>query len=740
MSAHQIATFIIAALRKTPLQNRLLCHCKYLLFVPLVCGLSGCLDNNTSNPPVEQSDTPALVDAQAPTPVSAQLTAWVGENDTLVDIQIPDDELAVFYRSREEDCDFDNYTSCDFGQLDIPNGEFIRDTALTLSQQAYYAFENEQGLSSVRLMNGAKDHTRGKVLSFRGKLWRIAPRAAYPQYDFKVWSSNDGYNWQAEPHNAEMLRRVDHDIVVFQNKLWLIAGFQTSTFPAGPANDVWSSEDGISWQLERSSANFPPMYRHKAVVFNDRIWLIGGSTAEGPTEQVWNSANGVDWVAYDVSEGLLPIRGHDITVHNDELWLVGGWDGSRHRNDAWSSKDGVNWQPITRNAAFRSRQQHQLLSYKSSLWITGGRTGTGRIDDVWTSTDGKEWRQVSASGAFAPVTDHSFLVFNDQMMLMDGGSNRTDTWFSSDGESWHKPITNPTSRNAAAVQHGGKLWVFGRHSGLWSSDKGLEWTKTGSIESFYKDTTSQLRQYLLSFQGRLWLILDYSNDELDSVWSTSNGSDWREEQSPEPQLNVLSYKAIVVRDEIWLLVNSAFHGRLVYTFDGIQWGQINVADYPTPVRSPAFVEFKDKLWRIGGWEKIVRTFTDKYFCGKVVFLGGPTCASERSVKEVWSTENGSDWVLETDSANFDTVTGAYAVVKDQKLWVFSGSKYWSSADGIEWDYEGEISTFTRSQNAPVNVIDNEFWTVELDIQRGHHAWREIEGTWRKGFSATLIPE
>ncbi len=703
-----------------------------LLFLLFTFYISGCADG-TDISSVSMEALPSEK-AEPSLSVEARITAWVGEQDTLVDVRNSRNELTLFYRSREEDCDFSNYTSCEFGQADLPTGDFVRDTALTLHNSAYYALENEHGISRARLMNGSKNSAMGKVLSFRGKLWRITPNATgFPQFDFKAWSSNDGYNWRAEQTDVEILRRAGHEIVVFQNKIWLIAGSQGYLPPVGPLNDVWSSEDGINWQLERKSAEFPPVSLHTTVVFNDRLWLIGGSTADGFNQQVWSTSNGVEWEASDVTEGLLPRSGHAVTVRDGKLWLAGGWNGTRHLNDTWYSEDGENWQATTQNAEYRSRQHHQLVGYKDALWIMGGRTGTGQVADLWTSAEGEEWRQVTTDTGFSPTSSGELLVFEDQLLSV--GNNQTQSWFSNDGESWERrgeriPIINTSE----AVEHAGKLWAVSKQQGVWSSEDGADWTRIGSADEFYSETSSRPGQNLLSYNGRLWLITHNLYDNLDSIWSSVNGHAWRQEPSPpkSPKVRTL-VAAAAVRNEIWLRVSTSLTDQSIYAFDGTEWRQI-ITESPIPhAEEAAFVSFQDKFWQIGGVQKIERSFSERITCGKLAFLGRP-CETETGVKEVWSSENGSDWFLETDSANFDSVDGARVVVKNNQLWLFSGSKHWSSTDGIAWVDEGE---FALGQNTSIGVFADRFWGIEYDFAKPPSIWRDFEDGWRKGLSADL---
>src|SRR5262249_39588896 len=68
--------------------------------------------------------------------------------------------------------------------------------------------------------------------------------------------------------------RWDHTSVVFDNKMWVIAGYDDA--PEINLRDVWSSSDGQAWTLVKAEAAFGPRLDHTTVVFNNKMWVIGG--------------------------------------------------------------------------------------------------------------------------------------------------------------------------------------------------------------------------------------------------------------------------------------------------------------------------------------------------------------------------------------------------------------------------------------------------------------------------------
>lgn len=72
---------------------------------------------------------------------------------------------------------------------------------------------------------------------------------------------------------------------------------------------------------------------------------------------------------------------HTSVVFNDKIWVVGGWDGISRKNDVWSSPVGVTWTQVTTSAPFLGRTAHTSLVFDNKIWVIGG--GGTYLNDVW---------------------------------------------------------------------------------------------------------------------------------------------------------------------------------------------------------------------------------------------------------------------------------------------------------------------------------------------------------------------
>ena len=65
---------------------------------------------------------------------------------------------------------------------------------------------------------------------------------------------------------------------VFRDRLWLMGGWFNGRLPdASGSNEVWSSEDGANWKQETKAAGWSPRLGAGIVVFNDKLWILGGN-------------------------------------------------------------------------------------------------------------------------------------------------------------------------------------------------------------------------------------------------------------------------------------------------------------------------------------------------------------------------------------------------------------------------------------------------------------------------------
>jgi len=120
-----------------------------------------------------------------------------------------------------------------------------------------------------------------------GELWMLGGSNERDRRTFnEVWKTADGLNWTLVNESAPWSGRYWHTIAWFDHKMWLLGGMASGI----EMNDVWYSEDGITWnELKSTTDNWPAGTRHaqSTIVYNNALWYMCGMS----TNNVWKIIN-----------------------------------------------------------------------------------------------------------------------------------------------------------------------------------------------------------------------------------------------------------------------------------------------------------------------------------------------------------------------------------------------------------------------------------------------------------------
>jgi len=235
-----------------------------------------------------------------------------------------------------------------------------------------------------------------------GKMW-------VSDLDGVLFCSEDGKSWSEVTPAAPWKGRRSAGGVVFQDRVWVMGGASTQ---GELFNDVWSSTDGIQWRQELRHAPWCGRMIHAApLVLDGKLWLLGGGVARGnyhpfiAWNDVWSSADGRNWErVLDRAPWPARIWGSAV-VYRDRMWLLGGFRSEpawENLGDIWFSRDGIVWEQLTppptlshsgtANSAlvldrsrWERRHEHSLWAFHDSLWLAGGMVWPLK-NDVWRLT------------------------------------------------------------------------------------------------------------------------------------------------------------------------------------------------------------------------------------------------------------------------------------------------------------------------------------------------------------------
>ena len=326
----------------------------------------------------------------------------------------------------------------------------------------------------------------------------------------------DLYSWEEVTKASgsnKWSARESHTSVVFNSKIWVMGGGGS-----GPErfNDVWSSPDGETW-----TESTPPGSARKITSGNNKNW----------------------WAARYYHTSVV----FDPDGKGERIWVMGG-EGDDRYNDVWSSTDGSSWTESTppSNASKKTagagknwwgaRRSHTSVVFPpdgagKKIWVMGGYAGD-YSNDVWSSPDGKTWTQVDAAADWTARDRHTSVVFNGKIWVMggkdDAANKLNDVWSSDNGQTWGKGtgLTHPVNY-ASTVEYKDRLWSLGdRSSGgstkvfLSSADPATGWTAEEPLQSAINATQAVV------FKNRIWLLGgEYGINLTDKVWKMGPGTE-----------------------------------------------------------------------------------------------------------------------------------------------------------------------------------------------------------------------
>ena len=340
------------------------------------------------------------------------------------------------------------------------------------------------------------------------------------------------------------------------------------------SNFTWQQikpNDGNGWSARSE---------HTSVVFNNKMWVIGGHSGGSCRNDVWSSSDGKNWTQETANASWSGRCNHTSTVFNNKIWVIGGADNSGRLNDVWSSSDGQSWTQEIANAPWRIRAYHTSIVFKNKIWVLGGHDGTissADSNDVWSSSDGQSWTQEIANAPWTVRHDFASVVLNNKICIMGGdnhqyrNNNRIfgDVWCSSDGQNWTQKTANAPWANRQefrSVIFSNKIWLIGGNAGITHASHNLKndihSSSDGKIWKQERAANWTARHYhqSLVFNNKIWVIGGYDgSNKLNDVWAFGDFSSNPKPQAPTNGL-IAHYK-----------FDNGFYNEVTKQDDGLKW-------------------------------------------------------------------------------------------------------------------------------------------------------------------------
>ena len=258
-------------------------------------------------------------------------------------------------------------------------------------------------------------------------------------------SAQNSSGWSEVTASAPWAARYGMSGAVFNNNMWLIGGASGSGSVTNYYGDVWKSSDGKNWS-QTATPGFNGRSGSQVVTFNNQLFLIGGNYNGYLMNDVWSSHDGTTWTEilapnWSINSSVIggtqfcPREDFSAVVYNNLIWVIGGTSSatsSAAMNDVWSSPDGVTWTqvlPVVATSALRGTQfdgrwGSAAVSFSGNIYLMCGRddgSGAGAIDnDTWYTANGSTWTQITNS--FVNVYYHQLVVNKNTVVTTCGNA------------------------------------------------------------------------------------------------------------------------------------------------------------------------------------------------------------------------------------------------------------------------------------------------------------------------------
>jgi hypothetical protein len=294
--------------------------------------------------------------------------------------------------------------------------------------------------------------------------------------------------------------RSEHGCLVFADKIWILGGNR-----GGGRREIQSSPDGVDWFLSGTRLAKDTRWPG-AVVYNGKMWLIGGATSAIWTSAfrgVYSSSDGITWTEQGTDALPQALSQVVSVVFNNKMWVIGGRqtdnNGSRK---VYSSSDGITWTEAGTDALPTGLKLHTGVVYDEKMWVFGGLTGVGSFSArVYSSSDGATWTEQGTDSLPGNIYNAGAAVLNNKMYLI-GGTGQDTIYESIDGITWTEVGSNIIPfflRNMGTVVWYNKIFLVG--GSYWT---GSQYTETVKVWYF----TNKPEPYYPFFR---WYIEDPSN-------------------------------------------------------------------------------------------------------------------------------------------------------------------------------------------------------------------------------------
>lgn len=240
-----------------------------------------------------------------------------------------------------------------------------------------------------------------QMFTHRDTLYVMHPDGAY--------ASGDGNKWTKTGLTDIIGNQAFLDYIYFNNAIYALGKFEGNIEKYQMHSQIARSEDFKAWEILTKKSNLPKRFFYHPFVFQNKIWIIGGSDEHIKYADVWNSSDGIVWNKVADSTNLGRHDGSYFLHFKDKLFKLA--------EDVWTSSDGIHWTQICDTIAANIYGYAPLI-YDGQIWLIGCSRSGKFQSEVLHSKDGKIWFQQKTE--WSPRGGAAVCVFNDKVFMTGG--------------------------------------------------------------------------------------------------------------------------------------------------------------------------------------------------------------------------------------------------------------------------------------------------------------------------------
>ena len=311
----------------------------------------------------------------------------------------------------------------------------------------------------------------------------------------------------------------------------------------------------LQWCEITTSETLEPRTGHIAYVFEDRLFVLGGSTTAGLSSDIYSLdlTSGVWNIEQVCGTPPSPRSGSRTAIQGNSLWMFGGYTekkGTYFDEIFHLSLDFMEWRILRPNPSSSTpcaRVDHSMVIIGSTLVVFGGATRKEILGDTYAfSLESGTWTAVTVPDGPRGRMGHSAVTHEDSMYVYGGwdGESLVADMFSLSATTglWTMVVadgTNPCRRyRHSAVVYGDDMFVFGgigeqqqRMNDLYSFNfPNNSWTRI-EYSGATVPTARTFHESAVTSDGRMLVVGGRSDAKLGDVWSISLRS-----RVPEPRV------------------------------------------------------------------------------------------------------------------------------------------------------------------------------------------------------------